>query len=143
MTEVSPKRNYILGHRIMLVSAAIFALARALYFIPSSSRPELPDAIQLLTAIIPIWLWVGAWLTVTFLCLYDLLRGRGRLGVGSLVGMMFAWGTAYLVNYIITVITVGWGSSEWSNVALFYGAGGVILGLNFICGSLKAEGDRV
>lgn len=138
--EQSQKR-YKTGRRIMLMSAALFALSRALYFLPSPTRPDLPDAIRLLTAVVPIWVWIVLWGVVFLLCVRDLFRPKGRTGIAVLVGLLFAWGSAYLISYIITVLTVGWGSSEWFTFATYTFLGGVIFGLLMKVGALKRRGE--
>lgn len=137
------RRRYRNGRRIMLISAAIFALSRALYFLPSESRPELPAAIQLLTFIVPIWVWIAAWSLVVVLCVRDLFRKQGRVGIGALIGMLFAWGAVYLLSYVVTVINEGFGSSEWATFAWYAGIGGVVFGLVMKVGALKRRGEDV
>lgn len=138
----SMDRRYVGGRRVMLVSAAVFALSRALYYLPSTSNMEVTPTIQLLTQFTTIWFWVALWGITFGLCVRDLFRPTGSLGISALVGLLMAWGATYLLSYIGTVATHGWGSREWFTFATYAGLGGVIFGLLMKVGALKNRGDR-
>lgn len=138
-TMSSVDNRYIGGRRVMLISAAIFALSRALYYLPSTSNSELTPAIELLAGKLGIYVWVAAWLAVVALCVTDLFRVTSRIGIASLVGMLILWGSAYLISYIGTVINVGWGSREWFTFVTYAGPAGVIYGLLKKVGALKQK----
>ena len=123
----------------MLISAAVYALSRALAYLPNHSR-ELPQALKLITTIIPIWVWAALWLVAMVLCIVDLIRGVGRKGISTVVGLMLAWGVAYGISYIVTVCSVGWGSREWLTFCTYVCGAGIIQGLLMKVGSLKPMG---
>lgn len=137
----STDKRYVGGRRVMLVSAAVFALSRALYYLPSTSNSELTPAIYLLSGAVGIYVWVAAWSLVVLLCVTDLFRVTSRIGIASLVGMLILWGSAYMISYIGTVINVGWGSREWFTFVTYAGPAGVIYGLLKKVGALKQKED--
>lgn len=130
------EQRYKTGRRIMLVSAAFYALSRALTYLPNPAR-ETPVALKTFSTIIPEGAFAGMWLVVMALCVVDLLRGVGRFGISALVGVMAFWGAIYGFSYITTVMESGWGSREWSNASNFLLLGGVIMGLLLKVGALK------
>lgn len=123
----------------MLISAAVYALSRALAYLPNQNR-ELPEALKLITVIIPIWLWAGLWLVAMVLCIVDLFRGVGRKGISTVVALMMTWGAAFGISYVVTVCTVGWGSREWLTFCTYICTAGIIQGLLMKVGSLKPIG---
>lgn len=140
MTTKADQR-YRTGRRVMLASAALFALSRALYYLPSTSNSELTPAINLLAGGTGIWVWVVAWGAVVALCIRDLFLPTSRLGISSLVAMLVLWGVTYAISYIGTVIAVGWGNREWFTFMTYAGPAGIIFGLLMKVGSLKRKGE--
>lgn len=134
-------RRYKLGRTVMLTFAFLYALSRAATYLPNANR-ETPKAMDFISLLVPVWVWAGFWLIAAGLCVFDLVRGHGRNGIGSIVGLMFAWGAIYLISYVDTVIHEGWGSREWSVFATFTFAGGMILGLLIKLGALKRRGEH-
>jgi len=134
-------RRYRLGRTVMLSSAFLYALSRAATYLPNPAR-EVPKAMDFISVLVPVWVWAGFWLVAAGLCVFDLVRGYGRNGIGSVVGLMFAWGAIYLISYFDTVIHEGWGSREWSVFATFAFCGGMILGLLIKIGALKRRGEH-
>lgn len=139
MTLECSQKRYRTGRKIMLTSAAIYALSRALAYLPNPNI-ELPQALKLITTIVPIWVWAGLWLVAMVLCLIDLFRGVGRKGISSVVGLMLVWGTAYGISYVSTVYSMGWGSREWLTFYTYVCGAGIIQGLLMKVGSLKPVG---
>lgn len=120
----------------MLISAALYAFSRALTYLPNPEQDS-PQALELFSTIIPEWVFAGLWLVVMCLCIRDLFKGVGRLGISALVGTMAFWGAIYGISYLATVCSVGWGSREWSSSSAFILLAGVILGLLLKVGALK------
>lgn len=141
MTIELSNRRYYFGRTFMLVSAFLYAVSRAATYLPSPSQ-EIPKAIDFVSLVVPVWFWAVLWLIAAGLCVLDLIRGVGRNGIGSVVGLMLAWATIYLISYIDTVVHEGWGSREWSTFAGFGFAGGMILGLLIKVGALKRRGEH-
>jgi len=134
-------QKYKLGRRVMLVSASLYALSRAATYLPNPAR-ETPKALDFISLVIPPWVWAGLWVVAALLCLIDLLRGVGRLGISALVGLMLGWGATYLISYVDTVNSHGWGSREWATASGFLFLGGIILGLLIKVGALKRRGEH-
>lgn len=134
-------KRYQTGRRLMLVSAAVFALSRALYYLPSTSNSELTPAVNLLAGGTGILLWVVAWGLVVILCIRDLFVRTSRLGISTLVAMLVLWGSTYAISYVMTVLDVGWGSREWFTFMTYAGPAGIIFGLLMKVGSLKRRGE--
>ena len=137
MSYDKAETRYRNGRRLMLVAASFYALSRALTYLPNPDR-ETPRALELFSLIIPEGVFAGLWIAVMCLCVRDLIKGVGRLGIASLVGMLFFWGTIYAMSYITTVIDEGWGSREWSSASGFLLLGGIIMGLLMKVGALKS-----
>ena len=125
----------------MLISAILYALSRAATYLPNPSR-EIPKALDFVSLAVPIWVWAGFWLIAAALCVMDLIRGVGRYGISSVVGLMLSWSAMYAFSYIDTVIHEGWGSREWSTAAGFGFAACMILGLLIKVGALKRQGEH-
>lgn len=134
-------KKYMFGRRVMLVSATLYATSRAATYLPNPAQ-ETPKALDFISLLVPAWFWAALWSLVAVLCVIDLIRGTGRRGISSIVGMMLCWGSIYLFSYIDTVVRVGWGSREWSTFAGFTFAGGMILGLLIKLGALKRRGEH-
>lgn len=130
------EHRYKSGRRLMLISASLYALTRALAYLPNPEQVS-PQALVLFSTIIPEWVFAGTWLVVMGLCIRDLITGVGRLGISALVGLMAFWGAIYTTSYLVTVCSTGWGSREWSNATAFLFLAGVILGLLLKVGALK------
>lgn len=136
MSLYSAEKRYLSGRRLMLGSAAVYALSRALTYLPNPDR-DTPLALQTFSTIIPEWVFAALWGAVVCLCITDLIRGVGRIGISALVGVMAFWGAIYGFSYVTTVMESGWGSREWSHASNFLFLGGVIMGLLVKVGALK------
>ncbi len=141
MTQQLSDNRYKLGRTVMLASAILYSLSRAATYLPNPTR-ETPKAIDFVSLVVPEWVWAGMWLVAATLCVMDLIRGVGRYGISSIVGLMFAWAAIYLFSYVGTVVNEGWGSREWSTAAGFGFGAGMIMGLLIKVGALKRQGEH-
>lgn len=134
------QRKYRFGRRVMLISAALYALARAAAYMPNPSQ-DTPDALEYLSVYVPIIVWPIIWAVCALLCIRDLLRPHGRLGISFLAGLQLGWGMVFLVSYINSVVVDGWGGRDWSSASVYLFTGGIIMGFLIKLGSLRTSGE--
>lgn len=132
------QRKYHFGRQVMLTSAAFYALARAAAYVPNPAQ-DTPDALEYLSAFVPIIVWPIVWMVCCLLCVRDLFRTRGRLGISFLAGLQLGWGMVFLVSYINSVVTDGWGSRDWSSFSVYFFTGGIIMGFLIKLGALRTS----
>ena len=113
--------------RLALGALALLAATRALgYAIPRDVQDPLL-AVTLNGALLPVY--VTAWGTAAALCLWDMRRPTLRgWGPALTIGLMLAWGTAYLAGFIVAVAHGHW-PFWWQAASLYLAAAAAITAL--------------
>lgn len=83
--------------KIALMIAGIYCIIRGIAYLPKLNSGHLPKGLELISEYIPIEVWGGVWLSIgAFAILTVVLRRETKMAWSFIVGIMAAWGSAYL-----------------------------------------------
>ena len=107
-----------LGLLLFSIAAAAYGMA---YVFPTPEQ-DVPDAIALLSAYVPLQAWGALWVAAALMCAWRSLRPpQSRADVVPLIVITHLWGTAYMVWWGYEGLWLGVWSRDWRGWMLFSG----------------------
>lgn len=117
MAEIRKKN---LNRRIAIALLGLYCIARGIAYLPMFNLfDETPRGIELISGIIPLEVWVGAWATVGVVAIIKAIIGKDGIALPLVCSMMIAWGTAFLYGWIENIVTIGETSTDWFSASSY------------------------
>lgn len=110
-----------------LLVAGAYCVARGIAYLPLGSKPDvLPRGLELIAnPPFTLEVWGGLWVVAGVLALVLAFQPRDAIAWGALTGMMTAWGFAYVVGWIESLVN-GIESREWLTATTYLGPAAII-----------------
>lgn len=113
---------------VALLIGGCYCLTRGIAYLPVIGEPPpepLPEGLQLISAVLPIAFWAGLWVLVGIVCWIKAFFVNDSLAWGLLTGIMTAWGTAYALGWIGSLVH-GSSNREWLSAVTYTGPAMII-----------------
>lgn len=110
-------RSHTIGkRRTVLGVLALFSFTRALAYIPGVRSTPIQEPLILAAGGHPgmMWVWIGLWAVAGCSCLWHFKKAEIMYPVTHVSTMCAAWGTAWLVGWILVP------ESDWWQTAITY-----------------------
>lgn len=117
MAEIR-KKNF--NRRIAIALFGLYCMARGIAYLPIFSLLDsTPRGIELVSGIIPLEFWSGAWVVVGVVAIVKAIIGRDGIAIPLACGMMMAWGIAFLYGWVENILMSGETSNDWLSASTY------------------------
>lgn len=136
MAELNKK---LFKRRLAIGLLGFYSLARGIAYLPFFSIFEnLPRGIELISGIVPIEVWAGAWMAIGVVALIKAIIGKDGIAVPLVCGMMVAWGTAFFYGWMENMAVNGVINNDWFS-ASSYIIPAIVIGILSVKGGEEVE----
>lgn len=107
-------KNYLNLRKFGIALLGFYCLIRGVAYLPiTNNGPNgLPSGLDLISEIIPLEAWAGAWITVGIICIVKTFKKDEGIAVPLATGLMFGWGFFYLAGWFFDLY-YGTDSRSW------------------------------
>lgn len=117
MAEIRKKS---FNRRIAIALLGLYCIARGIAYLPMFSVfDRTPRGIELVSGIIPLDFWAGAWVVVGVVAIVKAIIGKDGIAIPLSCGMMMAWGTAFLYGWLENILMNGETSNDWFSASTY------------------------